>query len=365
VLIFGAVFTLTAIAAKVIGCGSLALLLGFNRQGALRIGTGMIPRGKTALVFAGIGLASGILDNHVFSVIILMILITTLSAPPLLALSLKAPGSGTRKNVKGNDTAQAVWKFDSTEITRFVISGFLMDLRAGGFYVQMMSIGGGLFQARKDGIALSIIEEESMVTIETARPDMPFVKTSVCDVIARLSDAVGKLKDTSVHEAVKKELLDKESRIGSDLFSLLSPEMVSVDLKGETKEEIIAELVDILASRGRLLDRELVFSDVLARERTMSTGMLHGIALPHAKSDGCTNLVAAVGIKKEGVDFESLSGEKIRIFILVVSPRKTAGPHIQFLAAIGTVLKDDKTREALINAPTAEEAIRILRQGKQ
>jgi mannitol/fructose-specific phosphotransferase system IIA component (Ntr-type) len=107
-----------------------------------------------------------------------------------------------------------------------------------------------------------------------------------------------------------------------------------------------------------------VLEDVFKREKTMSTGMQHGIALPHAKSDGVSEICAAVGVKKEGIDFDSLDGEKSRLFIMVISPRKLSGPHVQFLAAIGTVLKDDITREEVINADNAEFAATLLRRGR-
>jgi mannitol/fructose-specific phosphotransferase system IIA component (Ntr-type) len=121
--------------------------------------------------------------------------------------------------------------------------------------------------------------------------------------------------------------------------------------------------VDLLAARGKLLNRDEALKDVLQREAAMSTGMQHGIALPHAKTGGVSDLAVAVGIKREGIDFESADGEKSRLFILVVSPRKVSGPHIQFLAAIGAVLKNDEVREGVIRASTGEQAVALLRSG--
>jgi mannitol/fructose-specific phosphotransferase system IIA component (Ntr-type) len=235
----------------------------------------------------------------------------------------------------------------------------------------MMNIDEGISQARKDDIAVSITETENAVTIETAGEDMPFVKTAMYEVIVGLHDAIKKLKESSDPKALKKDLLDmnamnaingRDSRAREDLLSLICPECTSLDLKGIAKDEIIGELVDLLAYRGRLMDRNLVLKDVLEREKSMSTAMQDGIALPHAKSDGVDDLAVAVGIKREGVDFDSLDGEKSRLFILVVSPRKVSGPHVQFLAAIGTVLNDAAVREKVINAGSAEMAVRLLRR---
>jgi Kef-type K+ transport system membrane component KefB/mannitol/fructose-specific phosphotransferase system IIA component (Ntr-type) len=364
VLAFGAIYTLIAIGAKIIGCGGSALLLGFNGRGALRIGAGMIPRGEVALIIAGIGISSGILDNQLFGIIVLMTLITTLAAPPLLNASLKIPGPGTRKPVKGDDSAVAVWEFHSDEIADLVIDTLLKDLKAEGFYVQMMNIDEGLSQARKDNIALSITEEESTVTIVTAKDDMPFVKTAVYEVILGLNETIQKLKDSADPKTLKKELADLGGRKDEEMLSLIRPECISLDLKGNTKKEILTELVDILAAQEKLEDRDQALADVLQREKTMSTGMQHGIALPHGKTNGVKDIAAAVGIKKEGIDFESLDGEKSRLFILTVSPRKTTGPHIQFLSAVGGILKDEDLREEIIAADSPERAAALLRRGR-
>ncbi|HCC37308.1 MAG TPA: sodium:proton exchanger [Treponema sp.] len=361
VLIFGAIYTLTAVAAKIIGCGGPALLLGFNGKGALRIGTGMVPRGEVALIIAGIGLASGALSSQLFSIIILMTLITTIAAPPLLNAALKIPGQGTRKPVKDDDGAQAVYEFGSGEIAGLVMDLLLKNLRAEGFYVQMMNIDDGISQARKDDIALSITEEEAGITIETSKRDMPFAKNAVYEVILSLSDTIQKLKSSADPGAMKKDLLDKGARTTKALLSLVDSSAVTLELKGETKTEIITELIDLLAAGGKLQNRDCALADVLERENSMSTGMENGIALPHGKTEGVEDIAVAVGVKKAGVNFESMDGELSRLFILIVSPKKATGPHIQFLSAIGAVLQNAAVREAAINASSADELVNLLR----
>ncbi|MDR1308052.1 MAG: cation:proton antiporter [Treponema sp.] len=364
VLAFGAAYTLLAVAAKIAGCGGPALFLGFNIKGSLRIGAGMIPRGEVALIIAGIGLASGILDNRLFSVIILMTLVTTLGAPPLLAAFLRIPGPGTRKPARGEDSAQAVWDFSSAEIADLVTGSLLRDLKTEGFYVQIMNIDDGLSQARKDDISLSITQTENIITIETAAADLPLAKTAVYEVILELHDTIRKLKESSDPRAMKKEIAGLDGRMREDVLSLVTPDLISLELKGETKNEIITELVDLLDAGGKLRNRDQVLFDVLQREKTMSTGMEHGVALPHGKTEGTDGVCVAVGIKQGGVNFNSLDGKPARLFIMIISPKKTTGPHIQFLAAISAVLKDEATRERVIAAETLEEAARLLHGSK-
>ena len=97
ILAFGLVITLAATIGKVAGAGLPALLVGFNRRGALRTGFGMLPRGEVALIMAGIGISKGILTNDLYGVAILMTIVTTAAAPPLLALSFRGDGSATRR----------------------------------------------------------------------------------------------------------------------------------------------------------------------------------------------------------------------------------------------------------------------------
>jgi fructose-specific phosphotransferase system IIA component len=360
ILIFGTIYTAVAVTAKIAGCGGPALLLGFNLRGAFRIGAGMVPRGEVALIIAGIGLASGILDDSLFSAVILMTLITTLAAPPILAAALRLPGRGTVKpGKKDGDAAGAEWDFSSSEIASLVTDGLLKDLKAEGFYVQMMDIEEGLSQARKDDIVLSITENENSLYIKTASADMPFVKTAVYEVILRLSDLIEKLKKSSDPHLMKKELSGLDGA-REDVLSLVSGECICLDLKGQNKKEVITELIDLLAAHGRLLDRDAALEAVFERERSISTGMENGIALPHGKTDGVDDIQVAVGIKKEGVDFGSLDGKKSSLFILVVSPKKHTGPHLQFLAAVGALLRDGAVREEVINAQTREEAAALL-----
>jgi fructose-specific phosphotransferase system IIA component len=360
VLIFGAIYTLIAIASKVIGCGLPALAMGFNGKGALRIGVGMVPRGEVALIIAVIGLAAGVLDNQIFGVVILMTLITTLIAPPLLSVSLKIPGPGTRKMVKNDDIVTMNWDFHSDEIADLVIDTLLKNLKAEGFYVQMMNIDEGLSQARKDDISLSITEEENKVTIETAKIDMPFVKTAVYEVLLGLSNSIEALKSSSDPAAMRREISDLEGRHDRGLLPLIQSSCISINLKGNTKDEIITELVNILDKNGKLLNKAEVLNDVLQREKTMSTGMQHGIALPHGKSDGVKDICVVLGLKKEGIDYDSIDGQPSKLFIMVVSPKKTQGPHIQFLASISAILQDEERRNQIINAKSATEIVAFI-----
>lgn len=141
---------------------------------------------------------------------------------------------------------------------------------------------------------------------------------------------------------------------------VLSKETVVLALKATSKEALIEELIDALVQSGRVKDRKAALKTVLERERKMSTGLQNGIAIPHGKTDTVESLVAALGIKKEGIDFESLDGQPCTIFLLTLSPASRTGPHIQFLADISRTLHDPAIRKQVLEATSEEAVIDLL-----
>ena len=100
--------------------------------------------------------------------------------------------------------------------------------------------------------------------------------------------------------------------------------------------------------------------DIMQREAKMSTGMEHGIAFPHAKSDGVKHLTVAIGRKKSGIEFDSLDGLPSQIFVLIASPTDEASPHLQVLSAVSGVLSQEDNRQKILNARSADEIAAVF-----
>ncbi|MCL2139994.1 MAG: PTS sugar transporter subunit IIA [Treponema sp.] len=145
-----------------------------------------------------------------------------------------------------------------------------------------------------------------------------------------------------------------------NIRSVLAKETINLNLKGSTKDEIINELIDILIKAQKIPDREAAYTAVMEREGKMSTGMKHGIAIPHGKTNTINNLVVCMGISEKPVDFKSLDDELCRIFIMTLSPAEETGPHLQFLAEISQLFKSEEKRREILEAKTAEKIINIL-----
>jgi PTS system nitrogen regulatory IIA component len=145
-----------------------------------------------------------------------------------------------------------------------------------------------------------------------------------------------------------------------NLKTVLTKETISLHLKGTSKEDIINELLDILVAANKIQDRQGAYDVVMEREQKMSTGMKHGIAIPHGKSPLIRDLVACIGVSDNPVEFDALDHEPCRIFIMTLSPVEKTGPHLQFLAEISLLFKSSEKRQEILNASSADDILRIL-----
>ena len=144
------------------------------------------------------------------------------------------------------------------------------------------------------------------------------------------------------------------------LTQILEPACIKVPLDGKDKESVITELVDILDANEHLVDKNDVLQAVLSRENTRSTGIGSGIAIPHGKCKGVKDLVIAMGISRQGVDFQSIDGKPVHIVVLLVSPIDRTGPHIQALARISRLMLDEEFKNKLQNAESAQELYELI-----
>lgn len=167
-VLFGLVFTLFAVAAKVLGCGLAGGLTGFNWRGALRIGLGMLPRGEVALIVAGIGLASGAIPQSVFGAAIMMTLLTTLAAPMLLSRSLQGPsGLRHRDGEAPLETAPIELTFPSYDIAEFLLNQLVRAFRNEEFFVYRLPVETRTYRVRKDELAFTLVQEGNRLEVNT------------------------------------------------------------------------------------------------------------------------------------------------------------------------------------------------------
>ena len=145
------------------------------------------------------------------------------------------------------------------------------------------------------------------------------------------------------------------------IIELISPEVVKVPLDAGTKEEVLRELVNVLKDAGKIKDVTGALEALHKREQMGSTGLESGIAVPHAKTDGVERLTMAIGVSREGIDYESLDGKPSRLFFLMLAPPGQTGPHLEALAEIAKITRSKGLCDLLMNAPSSDEIVRLFR----
>ena len=359
ILLFGAIYALSAYFAKVIGCGLPARFFKFNNTGALRIGIGMVPRGEVALIIIGIGLSHGILNEQLTGVAILMVLITSVLAPMQLDHLMKKKRSGVEKGLIVDEHIQTDYSFPSTAITELVSNKLISYFQNEGFFINIIEGDNHIYHIRRLNTFLTFQFMDRTISFSTRSDDIPFVKNIMYETLLELNQTIEKLKAVVKPEELKKNLKMKNSsgngKMNFPLDKILDVNCIIMHLEADDKEEIISSLVNVLNNNNSILDSEEVKKAVLERENAMSTGMQYGVALPHGKTDAIKSITMAIGLKKEGVDFKSLDGKPSKVFILVVSRRKTAEPHIQLLSEIGKKLYSEDAVNKLLSCKNEKE----------
>jgi len=145
-----------------------------------------------------------------------------------------------------------------------------------------------------------------------------------------------------------------------DIKDIIAKEYIIEDLKSKTKREVLVELAEVF-KRGRVEpDCGSMVEVLLEREKLGSTGIGDGIAIPHGKLAGLDNLMISFGRSREGVGFDSLDGNPVYIFFLLMAPENSAGQHLKALAKISRMLKDRDFRKGLIEAESPEEMYNLI-----
>lgn len=148
------------------------------------------------------------------------------------------------------------------------------------------------------------------------------------------------------------------------LTDILAATRVKVPLEAETKTDVIRELVDVLADAGAVEDRGAALDVVLQREEVLSTGIGHGVALPHGKTSASTALVIAAGVTREPVEFDALDSEPVRLVFLLVGPASAGGAHVKALSRISRLVRQPEVRERLLSASDGEAFMEALREAE-
>ena len=352
VLKLGLIYSVLAIAAKVLGCALPALFMNFNTVGALRIGAGMIPRGEVALIIAGIGattlmnlngISQPIINPELFGVAIIMTLVTTLAAPPILSAMLAIKKKGVKVEKEDAALQHVEYDFPTDAISDFIMRDAIGNFRKEGFRHSEFVRGEGIISFRKESATFSLTINGNHFSFESGAKEVGIIKAVMYETIVGLHQSLTQLRALAnpgnmdqVLSDIRENPIDKSIRMDK----IISPESVLL-LEGKSKQEVISELVGVLHREHRLSNAEKCLDDVLAREDVVTTCMPGGIALPHGRSEGATDLVSAIGVSKEGVMCDAPDGKPTHVFVLSICPKDANAPYLRYMAQVAKVLDAD------------------------
>lgn len=147
------------------------------------------------------------------------------------------------------------------------------------------------------------------------------------------------------------------------LSNLLIPQRIRVPLSATDKSGALRALVEIVAG-GTDATADGLMRSVEEREQLLSTGIGHGVAIPHGKSDAVNELRVAAGVTAAPIAFDALDGNPVRLIFLLVGPESASGEHVRALSRISRIVREASVREALIAAKGPDDFYRLLRDAE-
>ena len=145
------------------------------------------------------------------------------------------------------------------------------------------------------------------------------------------------------------------------LTELLTADRIKVPLGSSTKNDVLRELVGLVAA-GQTADvADAILTAVLEREAVLSTGVGAGVAIPHGKTPLVDQLVMAAGVVRTPLEFDALDGEPVELFFMLVGPESASSAHVKALSRISRLLRREQLRSGLRGSETSIEFLEIVR----
>jgi len=146
------------------------------------------------------------------------------------------------------------------------------------------------------------------------------------------------------------------------ITQLINTELICLDLKATSKNDVFVELIELLYKQGRVDNKAQFLKDVQDRETMGNTGFEEGVAMPHAKSAAVIKPAVVIGISRAGIDYDAEDGQPSKLFFMIASPDKSSNDHIEVLAEISSKLIEEGFVDKLMAVQTKQQALDLLLQ---
>ncbi len=147
-----------------------------------------------------------------------------------------------------------------------------------------------------------------------------------------------------------------------DIATFCGFDLIEMDIKAKTKDQLLEEMIDLAARSDKLMDRDKALQAIREREHVVTTGVGYKVALPHAKTDAVKGLMIAFGKSKKGVNYDALDNQKVHIIFLVLGPSGAVSNHLSVLAKLSLLLRDHKSIDELMNFVFPHEILNFLKR---
>ena len=144
------------------------------------------------------------------------------------------------------------------------------------------------------------------------------------------------------------------------LEEVFSPKAICVDLSSDDKDEVIEELVELFAAEHPEVGRSEIIESVFTREEKMSTGIMHNIAVPHGRTSAVKGIHGVIGISRTGIDFDSLDGAPVTLFIMLISSQGDNELHLRALKRVSQLLEKETFYKDILEQKTPGDVYNVL-----
>ncbi len=159
--------------------------------------------------------------------------------------------------------------------------------------------------------------------------------------------------------------MSKPTKAGAGkVAALLRPDAINLHLQARHKTEALREVATLLNKTKCVTDFEAFFQEILERERVSNTALGHDVAIPHARTEQCCEIVIAVGRSAEGIDFEAKDGQPVRLIFLIGTPKQMVTEYLRVVGNLARLLRQDQLRQSLLEAPDPETFIQLMDQAE-
>jgi nitrogen PTS system EIIA component len=144
------------------------------------------------------------------------------------------------------------------------------------------------------------------------------------------------------------------------ISNYLDPRLVAF-LDADSRDNAIKELVEVINSTGKLRDKYAFYEAIIEREKIVSTGIGMGTAIPHAKLATYDDFFIAIGVLRNGLDWNALDGASVRVIFMIGGPDNKQTEYLQILSSLTQAIKDEQIRKKMLTTNSAEDMIKLFK----